>query len=45
MKKTIAEQMAEEQAGVRTERGTFEQIFSLRLIAEQISRYKTMSFI
>ena len=35
MKKTIEEQMAEEQAGFRTERGTIEQIFSLRLIAEK----------
>jgi len=35
MKNTIEDQMAEEQAGFRTGRGTNKQIFSLRLIAEK----------
>jgi hypothetical protein len=35
MKNTIESQMAEEQAGFRPGRGTIEQIFSLRLIAEK----------
>jgi len=34
MKNIIKDQMAEEQAGFRTGRGTIEQIFSLRLMAE-----------
>jgi len=35
MKERIESQMAEEQAGFRANRGTIEQIFSLRLIAEK----------
>jgi len=34
MKNTIKEQMAEEQTGFSTGRGTIEQIFSFRFIAE-----------